>query len=386
MKIVYVLENYLPHIGGVEVLFKHICEGLAKKGHDITIITHRIPGTREKETINGIKVIRVNVPSIASRYFFTFACLPKLMKHAKKADLIHTTTYNGGPPTSFISWLMKKPSVITIHEVIGKDWSRLLEMTRLEGRLHQFLEWLVVSLNYTRYVCVSNSTRNNFLTATGSNDNRGKKYKSSCVIYNGVDYDFWDAGKYSRKKSEEIRNNLDLNDDFVYLFYGRPGPSKGFEHLVSAVKEISKKIPKSRMLAILSKDKAYENRYKRILQRVKDEKIAEHVKIIDPVDRKELPNFIMAADCVVVPSLTEGFGFTVAESCAMGKRIVASNTTSIPEVISGEYNLVEPGNPSDIAKGVINIFNEKFTRTKLKRFEWKKCIDSYEKLYKGILR
>jgi len=31
MKLLFVVENYLPHIGGVEVLFKHLCEGLAKK-------------------------------------------------------------------------------------------------------------------------------------------------------------------------------------------------------------------------------------------------------------------------------------------------------------------------------------------------------------------
>ena len=46
MKILFVLENYTPHIGGVEIVFKNLSEGLAKLGHDISIVTHRLKGTK----------------------------------------------------------------------------------------------------------------------------------------------------------------------------------------------------------------------------------------------------------------------------------------------------------------------------------------------------
>jgi len=57
------------------------------------------------------------------------------------------------------------------------------------------------------------------------------------------------------------------------------------------------------------------------------------------VSRSELPSYIAASDCIVVPSLSEGFGFAAAESCAMGKLIVASNVASLPEVVSGKFYL-----------------------------------------------
>ena len=374
MKIVYVLENYLPHIGGVEVLFKHICESLAKK-HKVVVVTHRLPGTKKREKINGVEIIRINVPHFGSRYFYTILSIPTLLDVCKDADIIHTTTYNGAPPARLISAIYKKPSLITIHEVIGKNWHKLLEMNWLSGKLHQFLEWLVISLKFDKYVTVSYSTKRDFEDV--------KKKKKSVVIYNGIDYNFWDPEKYNGKK---IRKKLGLEHKFVYFFFGRPGPSKGFEHLVKAVPMIKENIKEGVLVAVLSRNKAYERRYQKIKEMISGLGIKQDIILLKPVPRDELPSYVKAADCVVVPSITEGFGFSVAESCAMGKPVVASNTTSIPEVISGEYVLVKPKNAKEIAKGVVEVFGLKAKRTKLKKFTWDKCIGQYEALYKDLIK
>ena len=31
MRVLFVLENYFPFVGGAETLFQHVCEGLAKR-------------------------------------------------------------------------------------------------------------------------------------------------------------------------------------------------------------------------------------------------------------------------------------------------------------------------------------------------------------------
>jgi glycosyltransferase involved in cell wall biosynthesis len=374
MKIVFVLENYIPHIGGVEILFKYICESFAKN-NEVIVVTHRFKDTKKEETINGVKVIRINVPAIGARYFFTFFALPTLLRVCKDADIIHTTTYNGAPPASFISRLYKKPSAITIHEVIGENWAKLLEMSWLEGKLHQFLEWLVVNLKFDKYVCVSNSTKNDF--------EKANKRKKGTVIYNGIDYDFWNPKNYDGNK---VRKALEVDKNFVCFFYGRPGPSKGFEFLVQAMPKIIKSLPKAKLVAILSKDKAYERRYNKIIKMISDLGITDSVKILAPVKREELPNYVDAADCVVVPSLTEGFGFTVGESCAMGKPVVTCNTTSIPEVVSGEHIMVKPRSPEGIADAVLKVYHKKTTKKPLKKFTWEECISNYKKLYKEMIK
>jgi multimeric flavodoxin WrbA len=47
MKILFVLEHYYPHTGGVEILFKNLCEGLVKKGHEVEVITTRLANTKK---------------------------------------------------------------------------------------------------------------------------------------------------------------------------------------------------------------------------------------------------------------------------------------------------------------------------------------------------
>ena len=50
MKILFVCENYYPHFGGAEVLFKSLAEGFSKKGHQVSVLTHRLKGTEKKKS------------------------------------------------------------------------------------------------------------------------------------------------------------------------------------------------------------------------------------------------------------------------------------------------------------------------------------------------
>lgn len=95
MKILFVLEYYFPHIGGVETLFKSLCEGLVKKGHKVKVVTMQIEGTKGNEIVNGVDITRIPFPN---RYLFTFLSFFDVLRLAKGVDIIVTTTYNGAPP------------------------------------------------------------------------------------------------------------------------------------------------------------------------------------------------------------------------------------------------------------------------------------------------
>lgn len=368
MKILFVLENYIPHIGGVEVVFKNLAEGLAKKGHYVSVVTHRMKGAKKFEIIQGVNVHRVDC--FHSRYWFTFLSVPKVLSLAKDADVIHTTTFNGAFPAWLVSKILRKPSVMTVHELwIGK-WSKLTEMGVFNAKLHSLLERLIYLLNFDKYICVSKSTKKQL-----------SSIKDSSVIYNGVDYSHWDPSKYD---ADKIRKNLDMKDNFVYLFTGRPGISKGLEYLIRAVPLISKKIPEAKFLAIVSKDKAYEKRYKQIKELIRRLSVEDKVILHDPVSYKELPAYVKSADCVVVPSLAEGFGFAAAEACAMKVPVVASNTTSLPEVVSGRHVLIKPKDPSSIADGVIKVYDKEFDKTRFKRFTLEENLNKYLEVYRNI--
>ena len=58
IRILFILENYYPNIGGVETLFKSLAESLAnKKGYRVQVLTNRFDNSLPKtETINNVEV------------------------------------------------------------------------------------------------------------------------------------------------------------------------------------------------------------------------------------------------------------------------------------------------------------------------------------------
>ena len=47
MKILLVCENYYPHIGGAEIVFQTLAEGLVKAGHQVAVVTHQLKNTNQ---------------------------------------------------------------------------------------------------------------------------------------------------------------------------------------------------------------------------------------------------------------------------------------------------------------------------------------------------
>ncbi len=373
MKILFVLENYLPHIGGVEIVFKNLIAGLVKKGHEITVLTSRLPNTPKEEIIGGAKIIRVSC--FNSRYLFTFFAIPKAVMLAWHADIIHATTFNGGPPAWLASRLAKKPVLLTVHEVWVNHWRQLTSMNIVSAFFHDMLERMIYWLSYDAYACVSNSTKQQLLE-------RKVPEEKISVIYNGLDYSLWDPKKY---KKSELRKKFGFSS-FTYLCSGRPGISKGIEYAVKAASIVSEKLPGSTFALILSKDNAYKKRYDMILRLINGLSLREKMRLIEPVPYNVLPEYVMAADCVVIPSIAEGFGFAAAEASALATPVVASNTTSLPEVVSNKFVLVKPKDPEGIARGIIDVYHKKYQSKPLKKFTWEDNVGAYIAVYEQLLK
>jgi len=373
MKILLVVEYYIPHLGGVEVAVKEVTERLVKLGHEVHIVTCKLPDTESYEEINGVKIHRVSVPQKGDRYWFnSFFSIPKILKIGKECDIIHAACYNNAFPPWIASKILRKRCVITVHEPIGALWGDLVGIDYFSAKLHQIFERILISLLFDMHICVSRYAKN-CLRFVGIKDEKLK------VIYNGIDYDLFAPMKTNGSR---IKQKLSLEDEFVYMFFGRPGITKGIEYLINAVPLIFKKIHNSKLLLILAKDPR--DRYENVIKMIEDLNI-DKIMLLDPVPREELPNYIAASDCVVVPSLSEGFGFTAVEACAMEKPVVATDVSSLPEVVSGRYVLVEPRNSEALAEGVEKVYKGEVENKGNKKFIWDECVEEYLEVYQGAI-
>jgi D-inositol-3-phosphate glycosyltransferase len=377
MRICFVIEYYYPHVGGAEVLFQHLAEGLVQAGHTCQVITCRLPGTPAEEVINGVQVRRVRVPRVGDRYWFTALSLAASWKHAKQADIVHTMVYNGAFSAKLAALLRKRPVVIHVFEVIGTKWHSIGIPPWL-ALLYRLLEKLVLALPFDAYSCISVSTMNALRDA-------GMPESRLFLAYPGIDYALFDPDRQGLSRGS-VRQRLGVAESrFLYTFYGRPGFVKGIQHLVTAVSLIKETMPNSTLLLILSRKP--ESGRRRVQELVRDCRLTpgKDIVIIDPVQRQELPSYIAASDCIVVPSLSEGFGFTCAEACAMRRPVVATTAGSLPEVVSGQYVLVAPGSAEALAEGVIRVSRKDYQRSEERRFVWQDHVRKHEEEYRKLI-
>lgn len=374
MKILLVYEFYTPHVGGGEIALQHLAEGLASHGHQVDLVTSRLPQTSAEENLNGVRIHRVSVPSWAARYWFIVCSFKSIFKLAKTAEVIHTFTYTAVLPAWLAATLRRRPKILTVHEYWGELWQQFSGLPRWSAWLHRKFERALFFLRFDHTLAVSNFTTQRLLKL-------GLSHHTLSVIHQGIDQDIFHAPDVNI--IQNLRRQLSVGDStFVYLFFGRPGLSKGVEFLLQAVPAITQQIPDSQLWMILAKEPA--DQYAKMLKVIDRLGIQTQVRLITPVPRAELPTYIAAAQAVVVPSLSEGFGFSVAESCSVGTPVVASRVGSIPEVVSGKFVLIEPAQASEIARGVFAVSQGQVTQTAPKTFSWEATIKAHEDVYRQL--
>jgi glycosyltransferase involved in cell wall biosynthesis len=85
--------------------------------------------------------------------------------------------------------------------------------------------------------------------------------------------------------------------------------------------------------------------------------IAQKIKYLK-IPRNQLPLLYSAADVFVFPSLYEGFGLPLVEAMACGCPIIASDATSIPEVVGKAGILFNPTDCPVLVKAIRDLLTD----------------------------
>ncbi len=144
------------------------------------------------------------------------------------------------------------------------------------------------------------------------------------------------------------------------LSVGNASPRKNLIKLIQSFQQICHRVPHN--LVLVGTKRAGELRALRgEIQRLG---LGGRVIILNYVPYHELPQLYSSAALVVYLSLHEGFGLPVLEAMACGTPVLASNTTSIPEVAGDAAVLIDPTNCDIITHSMQDIVMDQ------KRLRW----------------
>ena len=175
------------------------------------------------------------------------------------------------------------------------------------------------------------------------------------------------------------------------LYSGGAEPRKNIDALIIAYSRLPKAVRTQYQLVIVcGGNQARKLQMQELTQTLKLAK--NRVIFLNYLSTEELRLLYNRCRLFVFPSLSEGFGLTPLEAMRCGAPVIASNTTSLPEVIGNENALFDPHDPDSICDKIRELLSndnliEKFkehSKVQSLKFSWDKsasiCLKNFENI------
>lgn len=359
MKVTILVAGFPPRwTAGTEIATYNIAKHLAKRGHEVHIITSLDEELPRKSTEEGFYVHRIQ----RSELPMSFSIKALLEEMKINSDIIHAQGMYMGFPAYLIKKILGRPYVI---------WSRGSDV---------YLPWKYKNL--TSKVILRNTDVAIALTEDMRREMRRIYERDVLVLPNGID-----SGNFDHLSKEDCRKSLKIQEnERIILFVGGLRQVKGARYLIEAMKIITDKYKNTRLLVI---GDGNERGYLEDL--VKRLDLQKYVTFIGKVPNERIPEYMVASDIFVLPSLSEGFPVTVLEAMASGLPVVTTDVRGLPEIVKEGENgfLVKPEDPREISKKVLLILRSNelrerlsnYNKEKSKQYSWESVVTRLEDVY-----
>ena len=367
MKIAITVPLFPPkQLGGTEIATYNIAKHLARRGHEVHVITSLDKGLPREGMEHGFYVHRIfwrkiRFLGIMSFWVKMFWCLKTI-----SPDIVHVQSIGMGIPGFLAKTFLKKPFV-----VYGRGSEVYLPST---------------FKNVISKLVLKNTESIIALTEDMKSEMQKLCDRDILVVPNGIDLE-----KFKNLSRKDIREILKIKDnENIITFVGTLRPVKGVKYLIKAMELIVKKNENAKLMLVGDGEEREE-----LESLVEEFGLKERVKFVGRVQNEEIPQYMAASDVLVLPSLSEGFPVTILEAMASGLSIVATKVGGLPEIVKDGENgfLVEPNNYGQIAEKVILLLEDEELRYKIsknnkertKRYSWGHAVDKLEEIYQSFL-
>lgn len=392
--------------GGQGVYIRDISFALSLMGHRVDVIS----GPPYPELHDGIKLIEL--PGL--NLFETFSFRDRLNKFIKKKSKTNDDYYEffstliGGFPelrtfgnrankflnsnkdydiiidNQSISYGMieiqkRFPLVEIIHHPITFDFKFELASTKkIKYKISRYLwySFLImqkkVAPKLETIVTPSKSSKNGIVGEFNC------KSSNITVINNGLDY-------------EEFApiSNIERNKNRLITTASADVALKGLDFSLKALKLLKKNNPKIHLIIIGAPKK---NGHTEKL--IKKLNIEDNVIFKKNISKEKIRELYSTSSIAIVSSLYEGFGYPVIEAMSCEVPLIATNISSIPELVRSYGILIDPQDEKKLSFNIEKVLNNyddykdnaiKGRQHVIETFNWSKITAEYEKiLYKTI--
>lgn len=371
LRILTTLLYYLPHNTGLTLHVQRVAEELARRGHEVTVLSARFrPELAREEVINGVRVLRLwPLPLHISRGMLLPAYPWAAARLIREHDLVWVQT----PllETALLAWLAERagrPLVVTHHGdlILGP------------GRFNRFIS----ATMFRFYTYMARRARRLFAYseeyAAHSTYLRPFAEKVS-VIHPPIQ-----IPEPQAERARELRAEWAPEGGPIIGFCGRFVAEKRPDLLLRSLEVINEHHPKARIVFAGEYDIRYENFWQRC--RELRERFAGQLRFLGLIhDPQELANFYAACDVLALTSDTECFALVQVEAMLCGTPVVMTDTPGgrVPVRKTGMGRLARVRDWRSIGANLLAVLEEPACYIKPREqirslFSFEETLDRYE--------
>jgi glycosyltransferase involved in cell wall biosynthesis len=365
------LDARLAFQRGVGTYTAQLAIALARHERDIELTLINAPSTL-KNVLQGASVRFLDVP-LLNAALYEQVRLPALARK-EKLSLLHYTDNSG-------SIMRSTPYVVTLHDaMMTRPIAETFDGTTLRQRLvGLYKRWFAAPSGRKAklVLTVSEAAKRDLVEKMGLPDEKIR------VVYEGVDVESFARSRGFRKSSRKCP---------LVLVQGAVDKRKNIPSVLETAARLKAKREECSFRVIGSSLEEFARAgYVRLAESLG---VADRVQWAGQVPSDGMAKEYWNADVFFYPSLWEGFGLPVLEAFAAGTPVVASNTTSIPEVAGNAACLADPTNPEALALAIQRVIQfPKLRKTliakgfqRVNRFTWEKTALKTVEVYREAVQ
>lgn len=326
MRICFVSTDYPPDtpFGGVATLTQTAARGLARRGHEVTVVTVTREAQDKRVMDEGVCVWRFSEPNYRTTLKEDLKRNWQVWKAVKKLQpqIVHLVEYGA---EGFLVGLLGRQHYKRVTFLISPA-----TLTKVRHEQNFQLRQAVLSFMARRQVLSSHAVCSPSYR-WGRKVEQDAKLKPGSVrkVIQGMNLE-------EMRHFRETEPTIKIDEPYL-IYYGRVEERKGVGYLAQALPAVWEQFPNLKVLFV-GLQAAYKLEGIPSRQYIEQQagKYAENLVFIDHLPREEVLPLVARAQLAVLPSLWEPYAYTSMEAIALGVPVVATGDSGgMAEIIAG---------------------------------------------------